>query len=135
MSEKKKNQVDNPDLPIEEQIVAQIKAVEERETAVAEKEAAVETREAALAEREASVEVREAAIVEREAELQSAAPVSQQSVPGEKFTFNGEKYQFTDEAPKFIRIDGVARSQKEIIKDEDALLQLVAGNSSLIQKI
>ncbi len=25
MSEKKKNQVDNPDLPIEEQIVAQIK--------------------------------------------------------------------------------------------------------------
>ena len=61
--------------------------------------------------------------------------VDQQSVPGEKFTFNGEKYQFTDEAPKFIRIDGVSRSQKEIIKDEDALLQLVAGNSSLIQKI
>ena len=86
-------------------------------------------------EKETALAEREAAIVEREAELQSAAPVSQQSVPGEKFTFNGEKYQFTDEAPKFIRIDGVARSQKEIIKDEDALLQLVAGNSSLIQKI
>ena len=55
MSEKKKNQVDNPDLPIEEQVVAQIKAVEERETAVAEKEAAVETREAAVEEKETAL--------------------------------------------------------------------------------
>lgn len=56
-------------------------------------------------------------------------------VPGVKFEFEGSNYKFKDTAPKSIRIDGVAKSQKDIAADEEILLQLVASNSGLIEKI
>lgn len=56
-------------------------------------------------------------------------------VPGVKFEFEGLKYKFKDNAPKSIRIDGVVKSQKELAADEETLLQLVASNSGLIEKI
>ncbi|XKX06704.1 hypothetical protein R8G61_05125 [Tenacibaculum maritimum] len=52
-----------------------------------------------------------------------------------EFKFRGDNYKFTDDAPKKIRFGGVAYSQKEVVKDEDILTQLVGGNSSLIQKL
>ncbi|MDD1549119.1 DUF3552 domain-containing protein [Riemerella anatipestifer] len=98
-----------------------------RENAIAERENKVSTRENDLEAREANVTARENAIAQN--------PKYEKPKPGEKFDFGGSTYQFTEDAPLIIRIDGVPRTQKEIAAIEDLKLQLVAGNSSLIQKI
>lgn len=53
----------------------------------------------------------------------------------EHFTFEGSTYRFAADAPKLIRIEGSVKTQEEILEDEDLLLQLVAGGSSLIEKV
>ncbi|AZZ59701.1 hypothetical protein PG608_09035 [Riemerella anatipestifer] len=98
-----------------------------RENTIAERENKVSTRENDLEAREANITARENAIAQN--------PKSEKPKPGEKFDFGGSTYQFTEDAPLIIRIDGVPRTQKEIAAIEDLKLQLVAGNSSLIQKI
>ncbi|MCW0520100.1 hypothetical protein [Riemerella anatipestifer] len=98
-----------------------------RENTIAERENKVSTRENDLEAREANITARENAIAQN--------PKSEKPKPGEKFDFGGSTYQFTENAPLIIRIDGVPRTQKEIAAIEDLKLQLVAGNSSLIQKI
>lgn len=54
--------------------------------------------------------------------------------PGEAFEFRGVKYKFRDTAPRSIRYNNVVYTQRELIEDENILLQLVGGNSSLITK-
>ncbi|MDD1553141.1 hypothetical protein FO615_06060 [Riemerella anatipestifer] len=98
-----------------------------RENEITERENEVSTRENDLEAREANITARENAIAQN--------PKSEKPKPGEKFDFGGSTYQFTEDAPLIIRIDGVPRTQKEIAAIEDLKLQLVAGNSSLIQKI
>ncbi|MGQ0298143.1 hypothetical protein [Riemerella anatipestifer] len=98
------------------------------------REANVTARENAIAERENDLEAREANVTARENAI-AQNPKSEKPKPGEKFDFGGRNYQFTEDAPLIIRIDGVPRTQKEIAANEDLKLQLVAGNSSLIQKI
>ncbi len=56
-------------------------------------------------------------------------------VEGLSFTFRNEKYKFVDGSPQLIRFGGLAYTQKELSEDEDALVQLIGGNSSLIEKI
>lgn len=110
--------------------------LEEQETALSTREAELDERETALNLREAKLNEREAELNGREAALETAklvAPV-QYDQPGEAFKFNGEAYEFTPAAPKLIRINGEVKTQKEITKDKGLLLQLVAGNSSLITK-
>lgn len=68
-------------------------------------------------------------------QLAKAEDAPAKKTPGEKFKFEGVAHKFKDSAPKSIRIDGVVKTQKELVKDENALLQLVAGNSGLIEKI
>lgn len=55
-------------------------------------------------------------------------------VPGLSFEIESEKFKFIDSAPKTILFDGKARTQKDLIKDKKALLQLTS-NQSLIEKI
>ncbi|MBT0574235.1 hypothetical protein OKE68_11320 [Riemerella anatipestifer] len=112
---------------IKNDIEAREANVTARENAIAERENEVSTRENDLEAREANVTARENAIAQN--------PKSEKPKPGEKFDFGGRNYQFTEDAPLIIRIDGVPRTQKEIAAIEDLKLQLVAGNSSLIQKI
>lgn len=93
-------------------------------------------RETALNQREAELNEREKTLNEREAALETAsAPMVPYEQPGESFKFNDIKFQFTPAAPTLIRINGEVKTQKEIIKNKDLLLQLVAGNSSLIKKL
>lgn len=88
----------------------------------------------------------EAALGESEAELAAAksnltapgatkAKKIEPQKPGLTFTFRGQKFKFTDHAPKTLRWHGVAKTQEQLAKDEDALLQLVGLKSSLIIKI
>lgn len=55
--------------------------------------------------------------------------------PGLEFEFRKDKYKFNDDAPKLILFGGVARTQEELSKDEDALVWLISEDSSLIKKI
>lgn len=99
----------------------------------------LEKREKAIQEREKAVEIREKNAELKEQELValqetlSAAPISEK-LPGLEFDLDDEKFKFLDDAPKEILFAGKSRSQKSLINDVDALVQLVS-NSSLIQKI
>lgn len=87
-----------------------------------------------LKEKEVALSQREAEIMRREQSTSQEIPTAVPVVEGLDFEFNGEKYKFRDDAPQKIRIFGQVMSQEEIVKDEDLLLQLVAGESSLIEK-
>lgn len=52
-----------------------------------------------------------------------------------EFEFEGGVYAFADDAPELILFGGKGLTQEEIAKDEDILLQLIGGKSSLIIKI
>lgn len=103
----------NKDLP------AQISALEEREKAVSLRENAVTKKEIELKEREDKL-------------LDN--PETAKVLPGLSFKIDGEKFKFKDDAPKQILFGGKSRSQSELIKDENALIQLVS-NVALIEKI
>ncbi|MDD1596168.1 Rnase Y domain-containing protein [Riemerella anatipestifer] len=118
----------------ENEITERENEVSTRENDLEAREANVTARENEIAERENDLEAREANITARENAI-AQNPKSEKPKPGEKFDFGGSTYQFTEDAPLIIRIDGVPRTQKEIAAIEDLKLQLVAGNSSLIQKI
>lgn len=137
-------------------------ALLEREKKLDEKEAQLSERENALLEREQNLLGKEAELTQKEAvlkekevtldtfekalEVQKALKAEEttllshaQKAPtkekGLSFTFRGEKYQFADDAPSHILFDGRSFSQEDIIKEEDALVILIGGNSSLIEKV
>ena len=64
----------------------------------------------------------------------NAESVGKKVTPGIEFNFRGEKYKFKDTTPKSIKYGGVALTQKELVKDEDAILHLLT-NSGLIEKL
>lgn len=133
----------------EADVSAREKAAENREKEIATREeevASKATENAALAvELQAKEELYSAAPEELEtlrnevktlrAELAKAEDAPAKKTPGEKFKFDEVPHKFKDSAPKSIRINGVVMTQNEIIEDENALLQLVGGNSGLIEKI
>lgn len=93
-------------------------------------------REAVVAQKETELKALKSDLQEREEALNSKENKTTVKVePGLEFKFDGLPYKFEDTAPKSIRINGQVFSQKEIVKDQDLLLQLVAGNSSLIKKL
>ena len=54
--------------------------------------------------------------------------------PGLEFTYDKENFKFTDEAPKRILLaNGKKMTQKEIVKDKEALASII--NGSLIKRI
>ena len=63
------------------------------------------------------------------------AEEEEKKMPGLNFEFEGESYKFKDSDPKKIWIAGKVYSQAEIVKKKDILLELVGGNSGLIQKV
>ena len=113
----------------EEQLLEKEKSLAAREEAVAKKEAELKTQETGLVTREEAVAKKEAEIASQKADEE------EKKQPGREFEFEGESYKFKDSAPKKIRMDGKVFSQAEIIKDKSKLLQLVGGNSGLIQKV
>lgn len=100
--------------------------------------AEVEKRERVVGDREAAVSVREKHAEATEKELEQLKEElhtkSEDIEPGLEFELDGEKFKFLDTAPKTILFGGKARTQKQLIKDENALTQLVS-NISLIEKI
>lgn len=94
-------------------------------------DADIAAREQRLAEREKEVALREEKVSEKEAEVLEVAKPAK----AVKITFEGEKYGFARHAPQTIRIDDVVYTQEEIAKNEEILLSLIGGNSSLIIKL
>jgi predicted secreted protein len=47
----------------------------------------------------------------------------------------GLKFRFKHIAPKTLNIDGVSRKIEDIIKDDAVMLELINGNSNLIEQI
>jgi len=112
------------------------KELEVRQKAVEEKEKALEEKVKALDKREKSLEEREAKIEAAENALQASPPLEEKKTePGLRFSFRGQAYKFKDDAPKTIHFAGEIMHQKQLIEDEDLLVQLVGGNVALIEKI
>lgn len=111
--------------------------LDEREAAIVEKETALDEKETEINERERAVVEKESKLKDLEKKLKAKQPAVE-SVAKKKepvsFEFNGASYVFADHSPELIRIDGQVLTQEEIVQDEELLLQLVAGNSSLIEK-
>ena len=94
-------------------------------------DADIAAREKRLAEREKEVALREEKVSVKEAEVLEVAKPAK----AVELTFEGEKYVFDKHAPQSIRVDDVVYTQKEIAKNEEVLLSLIGGNSSLIKKL
>lgn len=127
----------------ESELTAKESALNERESALNEKENLVSQRESELSGKEADFVQKESALTEkeksvsqRESELNSANSTVEvvEDVPGLEFKFEGRKFKFLDSAPKEILFNGRGISQKNMVKDENILLQLVGG-SALIQEL
>lgn len=125
----------------EEQLIAKetelnAKEVEltSKEELLAAKESELDEKEVELTTKESDLNTKEVELTEREANL-SEETEEETIVPGFEFKFRDEDYKFTDTAPKKILFSGVTYTQEELAKDEDAIVQLIGGNSSLIEKI
>jgi hypothetical protein len=105
--------------------------LDEQKTAQDAKDVQLSETESALAKKAKDLEAREISV--QQAEENASKPKETKS--GKKFKFEGVEYKFKDSAPENIRFNGSVKSQAQLIKDEDALLQLVGGNSGLIEKI
>lgn len=75
----------------------------------------VVARETAVAERETKVEAAEKALKAK------GTDKKEKVVSGEKFDYEKQSYQFSDSCPKNILVNGKKYSQKELVKDEEAL--------------
>lgn len=98
--------------------------------------AALDERENALNVNEAEIDAKIADLVERESALEDSKTEVKEEKPikGLSFEIEKEKFKFLDTAPKTILFDGKPRTQKDLVKDDEALLQL-SSNQSLIEKI
>ena len=108
----------------------QVQALNEREAALNEREEALNQREQALNEVEKHLNAREQQLNGNPEE-----PTAETPHKGHEFTFRNVRYKFADDAPQVLLIGGEALSQEEIANDEDLLLQLIGGQSPLINKL
>lgn len=115
----------------------QVQALNEREAALNKREEALNRRELALNEVEKHLNAREQQLNQYEEQLNGKPeePTAEAPRKGHEFTFRNVNYKFTDDAPQVLRIGGEALSQEEIANDEDLLLQLIGGQSSLISRL
>ena len=115
----------------------QVQTLNEREAALNEREEALNRREYALNEVEKHLNAREQQLDQYEEQLNGKPEEPTEEVPrkGHEFTFRNVNYKFADDAPQMLLIGGEALSQEEIANDEDLLLQLIGGQSPLINKL
>lgn len=115
----------------------QAQALNEREKALNEREEALNEREKALNEVEKQLNAREQQLDQYEEQLKGTPEKPTEEAPrkGHEFTFRNVSYKFADDAPQMLLIGGEALSQEEIANDEDLLLQLIGGQSPLINKL
>ncbi|GIM62003.1 hypothetical protein CAPN008_20530 [Capnocytophaga canis] len=127
----------------EQETTFTIEALQAKENELNEREATLLAREKEIQQEQEELQKKEAELQEKEAELtqrEKALNIPQEvektePQKGLEFSFRENKYKFTDDAPKIILFEGEARSQESLSKDEDALIALIGGNSSLIEKI
>ena len=98
----------------------------------------LDQREKALNQREQALDEREKALTKLEATLEAAGGKRvlqvEEKRAGHAFSFRGKQYQFADDAPLQILFGGERYTQEELAADEEALVQLIGGGSSLIVK-
>lgn len=103
------------------------------------REDALVANEATIAEREDAVTAREVAVIEKEETLKARElALEENSTPEEsidEFDFEDEKYAFAKNAPQSIRFGGQVFTRKQLIENEEVLLQIIGGNSPLIKKL
>lgn len=73
-------------------------------------------------------------LAELKAKYTEASEETVEETPEVEFKYKGENYVFAKKAPKVIRVNGKELSQEEIAEDDEALLELIGGKSSLIIK-
>nr|DAX60571.1 MAG TPA: ribonuclease Y [Caudoviricetes sp.] len=115
----------------------QAQALNEREAALNKREETLNEREKALNEVEKQLNAREQQLDQYEAQLKGTPEKPTEKAPrkGHEFTFRNVSYKFADDAPQMLLIGGEALSQEEIANDEELLLQLIGGQSPLINKL
>ena len=115
----------------------QEQALNEREAALNEREEALNRRELALNEVEKHLNAREQQLDQYEAQLNGKPEEPTEEAPrkGHEFTFRNVNYKFTDDAPQMLLIGGEALSQEDIANYEELILQLIGGQSPLINKL
>lgn len=94
----------------------------------------VEALEKKLADTEAELETVKQELAELKTEYSETAEETVEETPAVEFKYKGENYVFAKKAPKVIRVNGKELSQEEIAEDDEALLELIGGKSSLIIK-
>ncbi len=130
MTDKKNVEVPGQDVPgTQEQLEARKVELQQKEDLLTQKEAELTVKEAELDKREQLVKEKEHLIANAEKKSVKKAPRK-----GLEFSFRDEEYHFVDGAPESFRFEGKIWSQEEIIKDEEALILLIGGKSSLIEK-
>ncbi len=87
-----------------------------------------------LADIETSLETKKSELADVETSLEVKNSTNQEEII-EEFKFEGKKYAFSDDAPQVINFGGQKFTRKEITENEEILLQLIGGNSSLIKKL
>lgn len=87
------------------------------------------------AEKDAFQAEKDAFELEKEALNSTSLEGSVKTESIKEFEYNGEKYAFSETAPEIIRYGGQKFTKEEISNNEDLLLELIGGNSSLIKKI
>lgn len=94
----------------------------------------VEALEKKLADTEAELEAVKQELAELKAKYSETPEETVEETPAVEFKYKGENYVFAKKAPKVIRVNGKELSQEEIAEDDEALLELIGGKSSLIIK-
>lgn len=73
---------------------------------------------------------------EKKSEAEKASTDTKKKDTRKRFTDDkGRKFSFKHSAPKTLNIDGVSKKVSDIIEDEEVMLELVYGNSNLIEQI
>ncbi|MFK8302673.1 hypothetical protein ACI75Y_07150 [Capnocytophaga stomatis] len=128
---------------VEPQTTLTIEALQAKENELDERYAALLAREKEVQQEQEELQKKQAELQEKEVELtqrEKALNIPQEVEKNEpqkglEFSFRENKYKFTDDAPKIILFEGEARSQESLSQDEDALVTLIGGNSSLIERL
>lgn len=60
---------------------------------------------------------------------------AEESAVKPSFEYLGKKYAFTAKAPKKLCVDGVTRTQEELINDTEAMTSLIVGENGFVKQV
>lgn len=116
-------------------------AADNKATEAADKAAAKTTKEPSIDEQleAAKATVSQLEASKKEADAKARAEAAAEELKNDKrpvFTApDKRKFRFVKTAPETLNIDGTTKKLKDIISSKEAMLELIEGNSNLIEQI